>query len=53
MAQHYSHYKSKGPYSNTCNTLDGIPENIDPSRLVPNLGDFEEDDSEELDEEED
>ena len=46
MAQHYTHYKSKGPYGNTCNTLEGIPENIDPSRLVPILGDEEQDDSE-------
>lgn len=25
-AQHYSHYKLKGPFGNTCNTLDGIDE---------------------------
>ncbi|OMJ69920.1 hypothetical protein SteCoe_32215 [Stentor coeruleus] len=27
-AQHYSHYKLKGPFGNTCNTLDGIDEEI-------------------------
>jgi IBR domain, a half RING-finger domain len=36
--QHFSHYKTKGPFGDTCNTIDGIPEDyIEPSRLVPVL----------------
>ena len=34
-AQHFSHYQTKGPFGDTCNTLDGIPEDIDPALLVP------------------
>ena len=34
-AQHFSHYKTKGPFGDTCNTLDGIPEDVDPSLVVP------------------
>lgn len=34
-AQHFSHYKTKGPFGDTCNTLDGIPEDIDPNLVVP------------------
>ena len=39
--QHFSHYKTKGPFGDTCNTLDGIPEDVDPTKLVPILGDGE------------
>lgn len=36
-AQHFSHYKTKGPFGDTCNTLDGIKEDVDPTTLVPIL----------------
>lgn len=34
-AQHFSHYKTKGPFGDTCNTLDGIPEDIDSTTIHP------------------
>ena len=34
-AQHFSHYKTKGPFGDTCNTFDGIPEDVDPTTLAP------------------
>ena len=37
--QHFAHYKTKGPYGDTCNTLDGIPEDIDSTKLVPLIHD--------------
>jgi hypothetical protein len=40
-AQHFSHYKTKGPFGDTCNTIDGIPEEVDPSLLVPQLGEVD------------
>ena len=39
-AQHYSHFKTKGPYGDTCNTFDGIPEDVDPNTLIPVIGDI-------------
>ena len=33
--QHFSHYKTEGPFGNTCNTLEGIPEDVDPTTLEP------------------
>ena len=26
LKHHYSHYKINGPFGNTCNTIDGIPD---------------------------
>lgn len=40
--QHFDHYQTDGPFGITCNTLDGIEENIDPALLVPIIGDDEE-----------
>lgn len=42
-AQHFSHYLTKGPYGDSCNTLEGLPEvDIDPSLLVPVFADQQE-----------
>ncbi|OMJ85235.1 hypothetical protein SteCoe_13471 [Stentor coeruleus] len=34
-SQHFSHYKTKGPFGDTCNTLDGLPEDIDSTQIAP------------------
>ena len=33
--QHFSHYKTNGPFGDTCNTLDGLTEEVDSTKLVP------------------
>jgi IBR domain, a half RING-finger domain len=33
--QHFSHYERLGPFGDSCNTLDGIPEVVDRSLMVP------------------
>ena len=40
--QHFDHFRTDGPFGITCNTLDGIPEDIDPSLLVPQVGEVDE-----------